>query len=491
MRKHKNAMSNLSAYFSAQPLAPQAARWIRSSRRLLGLLAWLLLALLGLTATGCRSTEPAPAPTATVVPFPTFTSTPISEPTATPIAVHPLPTALATAHNLPLWIAYNAGGSLGLWQAGANHELTTVDGNSPVVLSTDRQWIAFRRAGGLWAITADGKEERQLISSAVIADLPTKEPGWVHKVQDFAWLPDSHRLLWTTSLYTPPVVDAASVFGPNYFLGLTHDLYRVDVDTHQVAQLAAPGDGGLFYPSPDGTWIATVAPDRISLLRTDGSSERRLLDLPAIFTYSESPFYAKPLWAADSQSLVVEIPPVDRLAITPKPTTIWQLWTDGRAPTQLAHFVTGSMKVTIAPDLSRIGYNGRLNAQSPFSMHLANIDGADNQIFHTGRGGGFREWLPDSTHFVYDAGNGGATYLGHIDGRPAISLGSQAMQSRRWLDAKHFLFIPYGTTPDETVGLWLGIIDESGAVDAQLLAEGVTTFDFTHLSPVVSAQPAR
>ena len=234
-----------------------------------------------------------------------------------------------------------------------------------------------------------------------------------------------------------------------------------------------------------------VTPRQITLLRADGSEQKPLLDVPEVFTYSEAPFYAKPLWAADSHSLVVEIPPKDALAITPKPTTIWQLWTDGRAPTQLAHFVTGSMKVTIAPDLSRIGYNGRLNAQSPFSMHLANIDGADNQIFHTGRGGGFREWLPDSTHFVYDAGNGGATYLGHIDGRPAISLGSQAMQSRRWLDAKHFLFIPYGTTPDETVGLWLGIIDESGAVDAQLLAEGVTTFDFTHLSPVVSAQPAR
>ena len=207
------------------------------------------------------------------------------------------------------------------------------------------------------------------------------------------------------------------------------------------------------------------------------------MDVPEVFTYSEAPFYAKPLWAADSQSLVVEIPSKDSLASAPEPTTIWQLWTDGRAPTQLARIVTGSMRVSIAPNLTRIGYNGRLNAQEPFGIHLANIDGADNRIFDTDSFGAFREWLPDSAHFVYDAQNGGATYLGHIDGRPAISLGSQAMQSRVWLDAKHFLFVP------DAMGLWLGTIGEHGVVKTHLIAASATTFDFARLPPAATALP--
>lgn len=455
---------------------------------------WLLLALLWPAATGCRTTAAAPTPTATVVPFPTFTSTPIIEPTATPIAASLLPTISATVDDLPLWIAYNAEGSLWLWQAGASRKLTTVDADSPLAISPDRRWIAFRREGSLWVITADGELELLLMSANAIADLPTAQPDYPRRLHHFAWLPHSHRLLWTTSLHTPAVVDPESVVGPNYFLGLNHDLYSVDVDTDHIAQLALPGNGGIFYPSPDGAWIAVVTPRLISLLRADGSGRQHLLEVAEILTYSESPFYAKPLWAADSQSLVVEIPPKDALALAPEPTTIWHLWTDGRAPTQLARIVTGDMTVSISPDLTRIGYDSllaRTDAQAPLTFHHANIDGTANRIFHKDIGGGFREWLPDSAHFVYDAQNGGATYLGHIDGRPAISLGSQAMQSQVWLDAKRFLFIPYSSTPDVIAGLWLGVIAESGVVETRLLAEGATTFDVVHLPPMVTVPPTR
>ena len=265
-------MATLHAYFSAQLSAPQSARWIRLSLRLLGLLAWLLLALLCLTATGCRAREAAPTPTATVVPFPTLTATPILVPTATPVAVSPLPTALAAAQDLRLWIAYNAAGSLWLWQAGANHELTTVDGNSPVARSTDRQWIAFRREGGLWAITADGEEERLLISAKAIAELSAKQPDNPRPLRHFAWLPQTHRLLLTTTLAR--VVQPKDGLGPNFLLNLDHDLYSVDVDTGHIAHLAAPRGGGLVYPSPDGAWIAVVTAAQISVLRADGSEQK-------------------------------------------------------------------------------------------------------------------------------------------------------------------------------------------------------------------------
>lgn len=466
-----------------KPLAHRATQSVRLILCPLGLLTWLLLTLLVLTATGCGTTVAVP-PTATVVPFPTFTLTPIIKPTVTPVAVSPLPTGLVTGHDQQLWIAYNARGLLWLWQEGTNRQVTTVDDDSPIAISPDQQWIAFQREGGLWAVTADGKQERLLVSADTITDLPTTQPELARHLHHFAWLPHSHRLLWTTSLHTPAVVDAATLVGPNYFLGLTHDLYSVDVDTGRIEPLAPADHGGIFYPSPDGAWIVVVAPRQISLLRADGSERQLLLNIPEIFTYSESPFYAKPLWAADSQSLVVVIPPKDALAPAPDPTTIWQLWTDGRAPTQLAQLVTGIMTVSIAPDLTRIGYVSRLNAQAPLTFHLATIDGTDNQIFHTDMGGGFGEWLPDSAHFVYQADNGATTYLGHIDGRPALTLDKQAMRSCLWLDAKRFLFVPYST------GLWLGKIDESGAVETQPIGEGATTFDFVNLPPTVSALPS-
>lgn len=97
-------MFNRSAHFIIRPLAPQSAQWMRLGLRFLGLLAWLLFALLCLAATGCRATELAPAPTTTVTPFPTVTPTQSKEATATTQRILvPSPTAISTS--IPISLA--------------------------------------------------------------------------------------------------------------------------------------------------------------------------------------------------------------------------------------------------------------------------------------------------------------------------------------------------------------------------------------------------
>lgn len=164
-RKHKNTMTILPAYFSAQPLAPQAARWIRMSLRLLGLIAWLLFALLCLTATGCRATEAAPPPTATVIPFPTFTATPVERPTMTPATIAQSTPAAPQSVSLPaaLYLLTSDGQVARLDADGSTITLLTTEPEPIVafdVSPTDGR-LAYHVGAALFEILPDGTRIRK------------------------------------------------------------------------------------------------------------------------------------------------------------------------------------------------------------------------------------------------------------------------------------------------------------------------------------------
>ena len=118
--------------FPTKPLAHRSAQWVRMSLRLLGLTAWLLLALLCLTVTGCRPTAPIPTSTPTVIPFATFTSTPvaIALATAQPVAAAPTPMPLPTTQTLTITLPaplYYLGEDQQIWHCeptGALAQLT-------------------------------------------------------------------------------------------------------------------------------------------------------------------------------------------------------------------------------------------------------------------------------------------------------------------------------------------------------------------------------
>jgi hypothetical protein len=85
------------------------------------------------------------------------------------------------------------------------------------------------------------------------------------------------------------------------------------------------GQGGEFIYSPNGQEIAISTATSISLVHTDGTNRREVLTYPMVATYSEYSFYAMPIWAADSSSLRVAIPPADPLGEPRQPTTLWTI----------------------------------------------------------------------------------------------------------------------------------------------------------------------
>lgn len=236
----------------------------------------LLFMLLWLAATSCRATEPAPAPTATVVPFPTFTATPIIEPTATAVAVHSLPTALATAPPTrlpsdlsslpaPLYFLSHNGQIMRLETDGVTVRQVTTE-SAPITsfdIDPTGVYLVYVSNNDLIRTTVWG-EDRQLL----FAGGPLGEPGtsayYTNRIQRVSFAPDGKRLAFTRNgiqlfndITAPDPVASLEALLPN---GPDPDL--------------APGTPIYFlasgiYPSnwsPDGKYLFIIG----SLMATDG-----------------------------------------------------------------------------------------------------------------------------------------------------------------------------------------------------------------------------
>jgi hypothetical protein len=100
------------------------------------------------------------------------------------------------------------------------------------------------------------------------------------------------------------------------------DLHIVDEAGHFLT-LLKPGDGGYMLPSPDGEYVLMGGPNRLSLLRTDGSYRRDNLipDYHArISIFGTSVLHA--YWESNESVLVFDHPDVS----TAEPHIPIQLW---------------------------------------------------------------------------------------------------------------------------------------------------------------------
>jgi hypothetical protein len=196
-------------------------------------------------------------------------------------------------------------------------------------------------------IRFDGSGERELVSSDQFLTLKNNVNAISAEPYIFSWVPNSHTLAFNTS----PIFD-----GPGMMIN--NDLHLVDADSGVLTTLLTAGNGGVFYYSPDGTQIALVHPENISLINADGSNRRNnALVYDPILTYSEFQYYAEPQWAPDSSFLRVAIPPQDTLGNSTEPTTIWHIPTDGSSAGVAGHVFTSALSsVTFSPDLAWIAY---------------------------------------------------------------------------------------------------------------------------------------
>ncbi len=337
-----------------------------------------------------------------------------------------------------LRIAYTSGGNVWII-VGENppRQLSHTQHADRVLLSSDGAVVAYTHNDvdadvfELRVVNADGSGDRLILDQAAFDTLYPPDSAHHFLPSQMTFLSGTHRLLFNTQ---------AAFEGPGSIKN--DDVLSIDVDTESLKRLLAPGSGGDFYPSPDGTKLAIIRADSIGLADSDGSNlHPNLLTFTMVMTYSEFTFYPEPVWSPDSSHFAVVIPSEDPLA--PNPTsTVWILSVDGSPPAQTA-FINGQSffpqafgAPVIAPDLSKIAFMRSGSEQNEGHLVIADEDGSGEIVYSTGN---LRwiGWSPDSSAFVYSVGPKdlklGAT------GEPPLPLGTGTQF--RWVNSEDYLFL--------------------------------------------------
>jgi len=378
---------------------------------------------------------------------------------AAPTADAPAPTLASVPTEIPaspapavaqvLRVVYVKDGNLYLWTEGGGSVALTNTGDAVRVrISDDAQVVAFVRqlddnffTQELWAVnTSLPYDEHLLVSFAEMDTLLAASPfpsadGLGFNVLE--WRPGTHQLGYgTVPLYE----------GPGSMP--SEDVRFVDADTLAKSTLFDFGAGGRFRFSPDGNQLVLSTPDHISLVNVDGSNLRaEILTYPQVGTYSEYQYHPSPVWAADSASLRVAIPPEDPLAEPASPTVLWYIPTDGSPARQLSSIFASPFiwvdEYAFSPDLFQVAYVKDAGGNQQ-ELHIAGVNGTSDYVFAVGAGLFFEQWSPNSARFLYSM-TGMAEqgiFLGDGLGNSyTISSNPSTVGQMNWVDNSRFLYL--------------------------------------------------
>jgi Tol biopolymer transport system component len=350
----------------------------------------LLIAIMLILPTGCRTSSPSPSLTNTI----------------TPTAPAEMGTLVLLAASGDVWLL-----------AGGESPRLLTQGQHPLI-SPDGCWaVVGPEQADFWLVPADGSNKTRLFSP---------HDGWGDLIYALVWAPDSKALLATTgsSIKSLP----------------SGDLHRIEVPRGVVTRLATQ-DAGDPLVSPDGRWIAAslrwtgYTQGSISLVSMDGTDQRLLFSL----LLSQSL-----IWSADSSGLVVALAPVDQT----RPAS-WELWWAPISgdPVRLG-MLEGAKLPSWAPDGQRLAYQ----ATDGGMLRLASRDGSGDRAVPGSTGmepwrgawsdlAGASPWSPDGrwllvsqiapdappAYYLADTGRRTAPRLLDVDG------------VHGWLDASHYL----------------------------------------------------
>ncbi|MBN1536845.1 MAG: hypothetical protein JW908_08950 [Anaerolineales bacterium] len=433
---------------------------MQKSRLLYLLVVFLMITLSCSLFESISPASPTPFPTPEII-------TPVSTP-----AIHEnsesLPETQITQEpkeETVLSVAYVKDGNVWLWQKGGAALPLTSSGNvSRLILSTDGKVVAFERTiddqhSELWSVNSDGSGEHQLISVDEFNNFDRDK--WLEYSKSlvpyhFDFIPNTHILAYNTR---------QTFEGPG--LVIFDDLRLVNTDTHEKMTLLPSGQGGEFVYSPDGQEIAISTSTKISLVHTDGTNRREVLNYTMIATYSEYSYYAAPIWAADSSSLRVAIPPADPLGDPRQPTTLWSIPVDGNPATQIGSIMAApfsGVENAFSPDFSKIMYTSEItnSDQNLSDLHLADSNSANDITLLSNQYVAFNNWAPDSQHFMIIAGEPSSVQLGDFQANfQPLTLDSDVVANVLWVDANRII---YAKGVNETWELRLGVLDGTSEV---------------------------
>jgi hypothetical protein len=317
---------------------------------------------------------------------------------------------------------YIKGGDLWTWSAGVKKQATKYGNISSFFPSGDRSRVAvFRRdennGSNLWVMNLDGSDARLLVSQDDLDALgkfsETEESRQTNSRVSFrgvVWVPGTHTIAYGTYRHI------------KYDGTIFHDdLYLVDAETGEKTTLLAPGSSGGFIYSPDGSQVAIIGQNDISIMDNDGSDRHdKVLEYPTIQDV-DNYYYPNPIWSADGQYLLLALPPKFLMSDSRETTILWKIPADGSPAIRLGSFEAVAFLfgyTAFSPDLTHLAYLDEVNPYAgTLAIHIANYDGTDDKVVITGRSY-FVNWSPDGQHFVYYSSNNDSEvwYISDLDG---------------------------------------------------------------------------
>lgn len=351
-------------------------------------------------------------------------------PTATP---EPAPPASSMTRR----IVYRNGGEIwAIEGSGSPSRLATAVDVVDLLISDDGMKVVYVQQPNpdapveVHSINFDGSGETTILTPAQLNGLYPVEGFRFRTLSMLTFIPGTHTLLFNTRSVPE---------GPG--LIKSDDLLSLNADDGTLTPIFAPGAGGDFHTAPDGSKMAVVRPNSISIAGTDGSGLRPdLVTYTPVITYSEFMYYAKPVWKPDSSAVGVVIPSEDPLASATH-ATIWRIPADTGPAENLGvvdgdfYFFESSTGSLLSPDLNRLSFRRETTTDNVYDMHISNSDGTAASVYATG-GVRWQGWAPDSTYFAYTLDDPMDLYIGEI-GAPPQAVGS--CNQVRWMDGSSFL----------------------------------------------------
>jgi hypothetical protein len=358
---------------------------------------------------------------------------------------------------ITLKTAYIKDGNVYYWEEGTPPLMLTSGGDaSGVRLSDDGNVVAFTAGPDwyhqeLWAINSDGTNLRQLVDQATLDSYITMRTALSARIYRFSFKPGTHQVAFTTQL---------TFEGPGLFLN--DDLRIVDADSTALTTILAPGNGGNFFYSPDGTKIGLSTATQIFVVNADGTGRIDLLAFPASITYSEYQYYPPLAWTGDGSAIRVVVPPEDPLALTPEVSRIWHLPADGSPPMTLMSMVTVPFPLDntkLSPNTDRVAYRVVVTTGDPpiQDLHVSNADGSGDTVYVTGPIA-FFGWATDGVYFIYTDADPNPK-IGQYGGGSIPLASVTTLIDVTWVSPNRFL---YQSKNGANFEFWLGEVGAPG-----------------------------
>ncbi len=379
-------------------------------------------------------------------------------------------TQVTAGTGLDTSLIYLKGGDLWTWNGEGKKQATHYGNITGFVQNGDKSRLAVFRRGeedetSLWVMNLDGSQARLLVSQDDLDALgrfsETEESRETNSRVSFrgtTWVPGTNIIAYGTFRHI------------KYDGTIFHDdLNLVDAQTGENRILLSPGSGGGFTYSPDGSRLAIVGENDISIMNADGSDRHdKLLVYPTIHDVDYA-YYPRPSWSADGQYLLLALPPERPMDDPTPPTTLWKIPADGSPAIQLGSInpsFTYAFSVAYTADQTHLAYWSMAFRDSGMigEIHIANYDGTDDRVVIAADTSYFVSWALDGQHFVYYISSGGSEvwYISDQDGN-STQLPIQPVYIS-WVSNESFLYYDYLPCSGTELGLYT-ISGESQVID--------------------------